>query len=193
MSRIFIGFAVLVAIMLAIPLLLAWSAGRRRVRVGRSRGTVELRMPRGHYAILASIAILPCFGFAGTALAAAWAPGAEWNGPILALFMGGLGVAGGGYLLALELRYRIRVDEVAVEKTGAFRRRRAGWNEVAKVTHNPVNRWFFLTLASGQRVYVSEGMDGIADFAELALAHLPPAVLAASPDAEEALRDLSTC
>lgn len=193
MSRVLIGFAVLVAIMIAIPLLLAWSADRRRLRIGRSGGAVVLRMPRGHYAILAAIAILPCFAFAGTALAVQWAPGAESNGRVLGLLMGGLGVLGGGYLLALELRQRIRVDEAAVEKIGAFMRRRAGWGEVAKLTHNPVNRWFFLTLSGGQRVYVPEGVDGIADFADLALAHLPPAVLAASPDAEEALRDYAAC
>ncbi|HET9552716.1 MAG TPA: PH domain-containing protein [Anaeromyxobacteraceae bacterium] len=185
------GLGVAVLLLVAIPVLLAWSASRRRLRVARVDGAAVLRMPRGHNAILATIAILPCAAIAVVALFVAWAPGAESSGWILAGFMGLLGLASGGYLLALEARGCIRVDEAAIEKVGAFTRRRSAWADVAKVTFNPVNNWFFLTLPGGARLYVVEGLDGIADFADLALRHLPAAVLKASPEAEEALRELA--
>jgi len=191
MTKIFIGFGMVVLVMLAIPVLLAWISSRRRLHVARRDGAVVLRMPRGYHAILASIAVLPCAAFVGVAMVARWAPGSAWNGWVLGGFMGGLGLAAGGYLLALEARGRIRLDDRSIEKVGAFTRRKAAWEEVAKLTFNPVSNWFFLTLRGGTRLYVVEGLDGIADFAALALQRLPPAVLAASPDAAEALRELA--
>ncbi len=189
--KIFLGFAGVVVVMLAIPVLLSWSNSRRRLHVERIGSAVVLRMPRGHHAILAAIAILPFACIAGLAFATAWAPGSESNRWVLGGVMAAAGLLLGGYLLALEARGQVRVDDFTIEKVGALRRRRSSWNEVAKVTYNPVNNWFFLTLAGGGRVYVVEGMDGIADFAEIALRRLPGPVLAASPDAAEALRDLA--
>jgi hypothetical protein len=191
MSMVLIGLGGAVLLMIAIPVLLAWSGSRRRLRVERVGGVAVLRMPRGHDAILAAIAILPCAAIAGVALAVRWAPGAESSGLVLGGFMALLGLASGGYLLALEVRGCIRVDDAAIEKVGAFTRRRSAWGDVAKVTFNPVNNWFFLTLAGGARLYVVEGLDGIADFADLALRHLPAEVLTASPEAAEALRELA--
>lgn len=188
--RIFLGFAAAVVIMLAIPLLLAWSGRRRRLRVGRDGGAAVLRMPRGHYAILASIAILPFAGIAYVAFSAQWDPGKESNGWIMGGLMAAAGALGGGYLLLLEARGRIRVDEAGIEKVGALMTRRAAWTQVAKITFNPLNNWFFLSLAGGGRLYVVDGVEGIADFAEIALRRLPGEVLKASPDAEEALRDI---
>jgi hypothetical protein len=74
---------------------------------------------------------------------------------------------------------------------GALRRIRVAWGEVVKLDYNAANRWFFLTARGGRRIYVAEALEGIADFAELALRQLPPPTLAASPDAAEALRDLA--
>lgn len=190
--RILLGFIAAVVVMLAIPVLLAWSGHRRRLRVGRVAGAAVLRMPRGHYAILATIAILPFTGIAYVAFSAQWAVGSESNAWVLGGLMGTVGAISGGYLLALEARGRIRVDDFGIEKVGALMTRRASWSEVVKVTFNPLNSWFFLTLARGGRLYVLDGMDGIADFAEIALRRLPREVLAASPDADEALRDLSS-
>jgi MFS family permease len=191
MPRVLIGFAGIVIVMIAIPVLLAWSGGRRRLRVGRTAGAVVLRMPRGHHAILAAIAIIPCAALAGLSLAATWRPGNESGRWVLAGFVGLLGTVVGGYLLALEARARIRVDDFSIEKVGAFTRKRCPWQDVAKLTFNPLNDWFFLTVASGARFYVATGLEGISDFAELALQRLPRAVLDASPDAAEALRDLA--
>jgi hypothetical protein len=191
MSRMVMGFAGVVVVMIAIPLLLAWSGGRRRPRVGRRAGVVVLRMPRGHNVILAAIAFLPGAAFAALALGVTWAPGSERGGWILAATTGLLALVAGGYLLALEVRGRIRVDDFGIEKAGAFTRHRASWHDIARLDYNPVNRWFYLTTTGGRRLYVGEGLEGISDFAELALQRLPPTVLAQHPDAAEALRDLA--
>ncbi len=190
--RILLGFTVAVVIMLAIPLLLAWSGRRRRLRVARAGGAAVLRMPRGHYAILSAVAIIPFAAIAYLAFSAQWAGGSASHGWVMGLVMGTAGAVWGGYLLALVARGRIRVDEAGIEKVGAVTTRRAAWGEVTKVTFNPMNSWFFLTLARGGRIYVVDGLEGIGDFAEIALRRLPPEVLAAAPDAEEALRDLSS-
>ncbi len=189
--KIFLGFAAVLVVMIAIPVLLSWSNSRRRLHVPRSGSSLVLRMPRGHHAILASIAILPFGLIAGLAFSASWAPGSESNRWVLGGLMAAAGALLGGYLLVLEARGAIRVDDFSIEKVGAVRRKRSSWQDVAKLTYNPVNSWFFLTLATGARLYVVEGMDGIADFAEIALRRLPERVLAASPDAVEALRDLA--
>jgi hypothetical protein len=190
MSQVLIGFTALVAIMIAIPVLLAWVGGRRRLRVGRVGGVVTLRMPRGHYAVLSALAILPFAAFTIIALAVAWAPESGASRYVLAAFTGLLGTVLGGYLLALEARGCIRLDDTGLEKVGAWKSSRSRWDQVAKITFNPVNNWFFLTLTDGEKVYVVEGLHGIADFAELALQRLPPPVLAASPEAVEALKEL---
>jgi hypothetical protein len=104
--------------------------------------------------------------------------------------MGLAGLLSGGYLLALELRGCIRLDDACLERVGAVGRRRLAWGEVVKITFNPVNNWFFLTGPGGRTVYFGEGLDGIATFAEYALRRLPPKVLEASPEAEEALQEL---
>jgi hypothetical protein len=190
--RILLGFAAAVLVMLAIPVLLAWSGRRRRLRVGRDDGAVVLRMPRGHHAILATIAIVPFAGIAYVALSAEWAAGSESNAWIMGGLMAAIGAIAGGYLLMLEARARIRVDDQGIEKVGALTTRRVAWSDVAKVTFNPVNSWFFLTLAGGGRLYVVDGLEGNGDFAEIALRRLPREVLAGSPDAAEALRDLAS-
>jgi hypothetical protein len=191
MTLAVVGFAFMAALMLGVPLLLGRSARRRRLRLGRARGAVVLRMPRGHNAILGTMLVLPCALFAALALSVEWKPGSESSGWVLGGFMGLLGALAGGYLFALEVRGRVRLDESWIEKVGAIRRVRARWSEVEKLTFNPMNRWFFLTVKGGARIYLVEGLEGIADFAELALDRLPPAVLAASPDATEELRELA--
>jgi hypothetical protein len=191
MTRVVIGLLIIVAIMVTIPVLLAWSGSRRRLRVPRQGGVAELRMPRGHWAILASIAFLPFAAISGMALLVDWPAGAESNRWILGGVMGLAGLLGGGYLLALEVRGCLRLDEHGVEKVGALRRRRLAWSEVARLSFNPVNNWFFLTGLDDRTVYFAEGLDGIADFAEVALARLPRTVLQASPDATEALQELA--
>lgn len=191
MTLVVIGFAAMAAVMLGVPLVLGRSARRRRLRVGTSGGAVVMRMPRGHNAILGAMAVVPSAAFAVLALSVEWQPGSEANGWALAGFMGLLGGLAGGYLFALEARGCIRLDERSIEKVGALRSTRAPWSDVEKLSFNQVNRWFFLTLKGGAKIYVAEGLEGIADFAEMALRCLPPAVLAASPDVAEELRELA--
>jgi hypothetical protein len=191
MPRIIIGLVCILGIMITIPILLAWSGSRRRLRVPRQAGGVAvLRMPGGHFAILSAIAFAPFAAIAGMALGVTWDPGAEANRWILGGVMGLAGLGAGGYLLLLEFRGCLRLDERTVVKVGALGSRRLAWSEVVRLDFNPINHWFFLTGQDGKTIYFAEGLHGIADFAELALAHLPRPVVDASPHAVEALRDL---
>jgi len=185
-----IGLAAIVSLMVLTPMLLARIASRRKPRLGRAGGTVTLRMPRGHWAVLGTLAAVPCAAFSALAFLAEWRPGAESNGLVLGTLMGLLGLVGAGTLYLFEARGRLVLDDAGLTRVGPLRQVRAAWADVRKLTYNPVNNWFFLTLASGHRVYVTEGLEGIVDFAELALARLPPAVLAASPEAAAELREL---
>jgi hypothetical protein len=191
MIRIVVPLVAGVALMIAIPILLAWSGSRRRLRVPAEGGVHRLRMPRGHWALLALIAFLPFAAISTLAFFSTWSPGAEggrlWLGGIMAL----AALGSGGALLSLERRGALLLDAQAIEQVGAAGRRRLAWSDVTKVTFNPVNNWFFLSAAGQRPVYFAEGLDGIATFAEVALARLPGAVLAACPDAAEALREVA--
>jgi hypothetical protein len=189
MNKIIIGFIVIVVVMVAIPVLLAWSGTRRRPWVQRVEGVAVLRMPRGHWTIMGLLAFLPGAAITGLAVAVEWAPGAQVGRWVLAIIFATASLAASGYLLGLEARGRIRLSDTTIEKSGVFSKVTARWDEVSSLTFNPMNNWFFLTLATGQRIYVTEGTDGLGDFAELALRHLPRPVLAASPEAVEALED----
>jgi hypothetical protein len=191
MLKIAIGFGALVLVMLAIPLLLAWSSSRRRPRVGRTGGQVVLRMPRGHNLVLAALAFLPFAAIAALAFLVTWQPGSEGSGIVLGVVMSAAGLLGGGYFLLQELRGCIRLDEAGLTRVGSLGTRRVAWGDVARIDFNHVNHWFYMTLRTGGRVYVVEGLDGMRDFADVALAHLPKAVLEASPLAQEALQELA--
>jgi hypothetical protein len=191
MFKIVAGLSVVVVVMITIPVLLAWSQSRRRLRVEPVDGEAVLRMPRGHWAILSVIAILPFAIISIAAFVTEWQPGAEGSGLVLGGVMALAGLVSGGYLLALELRGCIRLGEAGIEKYGALGTRQVGWGEVARITFNPVNNWFFLTGPGGKTIYFGEGLDGIGTFADYALRRLPPKVLEASPEAEEALHELA--
>lgn len=192
MNKIVIGFIAVAVVMVAIPILLAWSGTKRRPRVQRVDGVAELHMPRGHWTVLAVLALLPAAAITGLSLAVDWKPGAEAGRWVLAGVFGVAGLVASGYLFGLELRGRLRFGEDTIEKVGVFSRVSARWSDVVKLTFNPANNWFFLTLAAGPRIYVTEGHSGLGDFAELALRHLPRPVLEASPDAVEALEDAAS-
>ena len=189
--RIALGFGALVAIMLAIPLLLAWSSSRRRPRVGRTGGAVVLRMPRGHNLVMGTLAFLPFALLSGMSFLVTWQPGSETGGAVLGAVMAAVGLAGGGYFVLQELRGCIRLDDAGLTRVGAFGTRRVAWGEIARIDFNHVNHWFYMTVRGGGRLYVVEGLDGMRDFAEVALAHLPPAALSSSPLALEALQELA--
>ncbi len=189
--KIAVGFGALVSLMLAIPFLLARSGARRKLRVGQAGGAVVLRMPRGHNLVLAVLASLPFAVFSAMAFLVEWQPGARVGGVVLGVLMALLAVAGGGWFVLQETRGCVRLDDEGVTRVGPLGARHAAWGEVARIDFNHVNSWFFLTLQGGGKIYVVDGMDGICDFADVVLSHLPPALLRASPDATEALRELS--
>jgi hypothetical protein len=189
-TQTIVGFALAGLLMVAIPGLLAWSGSRRRRRVGLTGGVLVLRMPRGHHALLGAIILAPCLGIAGMSFASQWKGHAD-DGLILGGIFLTAGALGAAFLLAMELRAALRLDAAGLERIGPLRRVRAAWSDVAAIDYNPHQQWFYLTLRSGRRLYVTGALDGIADFGEVALAHLPPPVLAACPDAAEALRDLA--
>jgi hypothetical protein len=192
MNKIVIGFVLIGLVMVIIPVALAWSGTRRRIRVERVNGVAELRMPRGHWSILGVLAFLPGAAITGLTMAVAWAPGNEYGRWIFGIFFAVAGLSASGYLFGLEIYGRLLFSDSAIERVGVFTRLTARWSDVAKITFNPMNNWFFMTLATGQRIYVTEGSNGLGDFAELALAHLPRAVLEASPEAVEALEDAAS-
>jgi len=191
MLRIAVPLLAGVALMIAIPILLAWSGSRRRLRVPAQGGVHVLRMPRGHWAIMATIAFLPFGALSTLAFLADWAPGTESGRWILGGLTAFLALTGGGALLLLELRGALRLDAAGIEQVGPVGSRHLPWVEVSKVTFNPTGNWFYLSAAGRRPTYFVEGLDGIATFAEVALLHLPPAVLAACPDAAEALREVA--
>jgi hypothetical protein len=189
MNKIVMGFIGIGLVMVLIPISLAWSGTRRRPRVERVNGVAEVRMPRGHWTILGVLALLPGAAITGLAVAVDWAPGAETGRWVLAIFFAVAALAASGYLFGLEARGRLLFSESTIEKFGVFTRVTARWSDVAKITFNPMNNWFYMTLVTGQRIYVTEGSSGLGDFGELALRHLPRPVLEASPEAVEALED----
>jgi hypothetical protein len=83
------------------------------------------------------------------------------------------------------------VDEFGMTRVGVLTRRRVRWGEIAKFTYNPLNQWFFVTLADGSHLWVPVETHGIADFAGIALLRLPPAALEADTLAREALEELA--
>jgi len=191
MNFLGVGLAIIVSLMVLTPMLLARIASRRKPRVKRTDGALTLRMPRGHWAVLGTLAAVPCAAFSALAFAAEWKPGAEANGIVLGTLMGLAGILGAGTLYLLEARARLVLDGEGLTRVGPLRQLRAAWSDVQKLTYNPVNNWFFLTLRTGHRVYVTAGLDGIIDFAEVALEKLPGPVLDAAPDAVAELKDVA--
>ena len=190
MTRVLVGLAVVVVIMISIPVLLAWSQSRRRMRVEPSGGAARLRMPRGHWALMSIIAFAPFAAISIMALLVEWQADATAGGRFLGVFMGLVGFAAGGWLLTLEFRGGLILDETSIVRVGVTGHRTLAWRDVQKITFNGVNNWFFLTGPDGKTVYFGEGLDGIGTFADMALRLLPPKVLEASPEAEEALQEL---
>ena len=188
-TNIVLGFAFLILLFVAYRWV-SWRAAKlRRPRVGRPGGAAVLRMPPGHNLLLGVLALGPGGLLAAMSLTVQWKPGSEANGPILAAAVGLPTLAIASLLFAQEARQRIRVDDRGVERMGVFGSRRLSWEEVGGIAYNAQSRWFVLRGSAG-RVWIAETLDGIVDFAEIALARLPRRVLDESPDARDELRDL---
>jgi Bacterial PH domain len=160
----------------------------RGARIGTA---VVLRPPRGRNAILSVMAIGPTLLVGVVASAASRGKGMGTAGVVLVSLAVAFGIGVFLYFLIAERRMQVKVDARGVERTDPLRRTAIAWAEVEKIAYNGVSRWFFVTGPRGVRLWVPENMAGIGDFADVALAGIPAAVLAAEPATKEALEQLA--
>jgi hypothetical protein len=183
------------ALVVMTVLMLGWRAflvpgGGVRAHVARRDGVAVLRPPRGRNAMLAGLALAPTMLLAGLLLKLRWSVGEDQAGLALAvglLTLGGFLVL---WLLAAEFRQRFTVSARSIERVFAITRLEVRWSEVERIQWNASSRWFFM-VAAGAWLWVPVDFDGIGDFAQLALACLPPAALRADPEARPVLEELA--
>lgn len=187
-----LGVVALALLFLVVPRFLRRQRRTARPRVPREGGVLVLRAPRRYGILLGLCALVPAALLGGIAVRAATAgDGASRAGVGAAVLAALAAVAVAAHQFAAAFRSRFVVDDLGVARIGVLTRRRVRWTEVARVVFNPVNRWFFLTTASGAHLWVPVDTHGIGDFAAVALARLPPAALAADENARDALEDLA--
>jgi hypothetical protein len=163
-----------------------------RVHVGRAPGEpLVLRGRRRIGIAYGLLALIPAAVLASLGTRAWVGGGTGAAGFAGALLAAALVVAFSAHQFASAFRSRLVVDDAGIERVGAVTRRRVRWGDVARVVYNPHNHWFFLTAADGTRLWVSEELDGIGDFAALALARLPRAAVAGDPNVREVLEELA--
>lgn len=159
-------------------------------RVARRDGVAVLRPPRGRNAMLAGLALAPTLLVVGVLVKIGWRDG---DGQVGLALGAGLLVLGGWvvlWLLVAEFRQHFRVDASSIERVFAITRLKVTWSEVERIRWNPASRWFFI-VAAGAWLWVPVDFDGIGDFAQLALAYLPPAALREDPSARPVLEELA--
>jgi hypothetical protein len=159
-------------------------------RVPRHGGVAVLRPPRGRNVMFAGLALGPTLIVLAFLLQVEKLTEADQVGLAMALAL----MAGGGALaicmIAAEFRQKLSVSLDHLESVFILTTMRVRWNEVERIRWNPGSRWFFL-VAAGAWLWVPIDFDGIGDFAELALAALPPTVLGDSLDARRELEELA--
>ncbi len=178
-----------VVIFVAAQALLSRYPRRLLIHAEYACGGTVLRMRPGRYACLAGLPIVPTGLVVWVVLTIARRPG-EWFGLALAAVLATAGVATMAWCIAAEFRERIHLDAQGIDWVGVLRRRRVPWARVSRIAYNRHHHWFFLTAADGTHLWLWDDLVGIADFAELALALLPPFVLLAAPDAKAVLEEL---
>jgi hypothetical protein len=185
----FLGLVVMTALMLGWRSFLPGGAARPHVVL--RDGVAVLRPPRGRNFMLAGLALAPTLLLVGVVAKIGTRGGEDQFGLALAL---GLLALGGWlvlWLMAAEFRQCFRVDARSIERVFAITRLRVTWSEVERIRWNPASRWFFI-VAAGAWLWVPVDFDGIADFAQLALAYLPPSVLHADPEIRPVLEELAS-
>jgi hypothetical protein len=186
----------LLGIVVMTALMLGWRSfltpgGGTRAHVAMRDGVAVMRPPRGRNLMLAGLALAPTLLLVGVLAKIGWRERDDQFGLALAV---GLLALGGWlvlWLMAAEFRQRFRVDARSIERVFAITRLEVKWSEVERIRWNPSSRWFFI-VAAGAWLWVPIDFDGIADFAQLALACLPPAALQADPEARPVLEELAS-
>jgi hypothetical protein len=184
-----LGLVVMTALMLGWRSVLT-PGGGARAHVEMREGVAVMRPPRGRNVMLAGLALAPTLVLVGVVAKLGWRSRDDQFGLALAyglLLLGGWVVL---WLLAAEFRQCLKVDARSIERVFAITRLRVRWSEVERIRWNPGSRWFFI-VAAGAWLWVPIDFDGIADFAQLALVSLPPAVLQADPEARPVLEELA--
>lgn len=183
------GYVLMAVLLLGWRVLLATGGGR--ARVVRRAGAATLRPPRGRNLMFAGLALAPTLVLLGVWFKLGRGRVAEHElGMALAAALLALGAWLVLWLTAAEFRQHLTVDAATIERVFVVTTLRVRWSEVERISWNPASRWFFI-VAAGAWLWVPVDFDGIADFAELALDALPPAVLQASLEARHALESLA--
>ena len=87
-------------------------------------------------------------------------------------------------------RFRISEDFVERESPWNHRRRRFSWGAVRKIGY-PMHQTLVLFDDRGRLMRIGPGIDGIGDFAAVALRRLPPEVLGKAPDVKALLTKIA--
>ncbi len=159
-------------------------------RVPRRGGVAVLRPPRGRNVMFAGLALAPTLILVALLVKAERITEADQSGVALAVLLIGIGAALTVSCFAAEFRQKLSVDTDHLESVFILTTLKVRWNEVERIRWNPGSRWFFM-VAAGAWLWVPADFDGIADFAELALSALPPAVLGASQETRQELEELA--
>ena len=183
------GYAFMAAFVLGWRVLMVTGGGR--ARVVRRHGAATLRPPRGRNLMFAGLALAPTLVLLGVWFKIGRGRFDEHElGMALAAALLALGAWLVLWLAAAEFRQHLTVDAATIERVFVITKLKVRWSEVERISWNPTSRWFFI-VAAGAWLWVPVDFDGIADFAELALDALPPAVLQQSYEARHALESLA--
>src|SRR5512133_230525 len=182
MHESLIAIAVLALLMLAGHALFRRSGQRvPPAHAPPTAGPLVLRPPR-RTAIMSGISALLPAALIGALTLRVWALGrtgpAGLSGGLVATL---LVVAFAAYQFAYAARARVVVHDTGLERVGVSRRRLVGWTSIAKISFNPAQHWFFLTVSDGSHLWLPADVAGMPEFARIALLRLPPAVLRADP------------
>jgi hypothetical protein len=162
----------------------------RQLRAPRTGGVATLRHRRGRWVSMALLALAPTALVTSVAIVFGRRSGGAAGFAFAALVVTA-GFAVTGWCLGNEFRRRTLVDDDGIDAIGVFTRKKVRWADVARFAYNAQYRWFFVVSRTGERLWIWEDLIGIGDFAELALAHLPRAVLGADRDAREVLDEIA--
>jgi hypothetical protein len=168
--------------------------GRRRggsapLHVPGVDGTFTLVPPRRLAFMLGATALLPAAVLGLVTFQARRAGGVGAVAGMVATLVV-LGVS--AYLFASGARSRLVVRDTGIERIGVFRRQLIGWKSIAKISFNPAEHWFFITMSNGSRLWLPVEIAGIGSFASVALRRLPAAVLDADgPVVRDVLEQLA--